>query len=82
MGWGILHLGESDLTISHGGSNGKPQAHLLILPRKKMSVCILAHAHDPQTFYLDELSFRLLSVLEELNAGEEGDAISRMHGER
>ena len=64
IGWSILHLNDVDLTIFHGGSNGKPQAHLLIKPRVKTSISILTSAKDPSTFDLDELSFTLLSVLE------------------
>lgn len=64
IGWGIQNLNDDYLTILHGGSNGKPQAHLMIKPRKMMSISILASAKDPSTFHLDALSFRLLEVLE------------------
>ncbi len=63
MGWGIMDLGSPDLIIFHGGSNGRPQAMLLIKPRKKLSICILGRAKE-LTFELDGLAFRLLSGLE------------------
>jgi CubicO group peptidase (beta-lactamase class C family) len=67
IGWGILNKDSEDLIISHGGSNGYPQAYLLIKPRKKMSVSILARSRDRSIFDLDDLAFQLLSVLDGLS---------------
>jgi ankyrin repeat protein/CubicO group peptidase (beta-lactamase class C family) len=67
IGWGILNKDSSDLIVSHGGSNGYPQAYLLIKPRKKISISILARSKDRNIFELDDLAFQLLSVLDGLS---------------
>jgi CubicO group peptidase (beta-lactamase class C family) len=64
MGWGILHPDSSDWTAFHGGSNGRPQAYLMIKPRKKLSVSILALSKT-RSFALTGYATALMSLLEE-----------------
>ncbi len=64
MGWGIQYFNDPDLTVFHGGSNGRPQAYLEIKPRKKLSVSILAMSKDRNRFELGALSSRLMDILE------------------
>jgi CubicO group peptidase (beta-lactamase class C family) len=66
LGWPIKNPSSDDLTISHGGSNGRPQAFLVIKPRKKTAVAILATAKDPRSFELDQLGEALLSFLDQV----------------
>ncbi len=56
MGWGITHWGSPDLTVFHGGSNGRPQAYLMIKPKKRLSVSILATAKSGAYFDLTQVS--------------------------
>jgi CubicO group peptidase (beta-lactamase class C family) len=65
IGWSLTNIDSPDLVISHGGSNGRPQAYLLIKPKKKLSVSILATAKSTHIFELDDLANSLLSILED-----------------
>lgn len=42
LGWGVEGEGTDDWTVFHGGSNGLPKAFLIIKPRRKTAVCLLA----------------------------------------
>jgi ankyrin repeat protein len=64
LGWPLKSPQSSDVTIYHGGSNGRPQAYLVIKPRKKIAVAVLATAKNPRLFKLDQLGESLLAALE------------------
>ncbi|MFC1724430.1 serine hydrolase domain-containing protein [candidate division KSB1 bacterium] len=48
LGWGIRNQDSEELTASHSGSNGTPKSFLIIKPRKKQSVSILALKNTSQ----------------------------------
>jgi len=64
LGWGINNPDSDEIEVSHGGSNGKPQAYLRIKPRKKLSVVVLSNSKSRNIFKMDELSQKLFSALE------------------
>ncbi|MFC1492767.1 ankyrin repeat domain-containing protein [candidate division KSB1 bacterium] len=64
ISWQIAETDGEDVKIFHGGSNGRPQAYLVIKPVKKLAVCILATSKDRNSFELDALGERLLSFIE------------------
>ncbi|MFC1563375.1 ankyrin repeat domain-containing protein [candidate division KSB1 bacterium] len=64
ISWQIMESEGEDVTIFHGGSNGRPQAFLIIKPRKKLSVCILATRKDRYSYDLNDLGERLMSVID------------------
>ncbi len=66
ISWQIDGSGEDDIKIFHGGSNGKPQAYLAIIPAKKLAVCILATRKDKYSFELGRLADDLLGFMERL----------------
>jgi len=70
LGWPLKNPDNDDLTISHGGSNGRPQAYLVIKPRKKIAVVVLATAKNPRSYELDQLGEALISVLNQMEKTE------------
>ena len=65
LGWGVKQYGSEDIIATHSGSNGRPRAYLLLKPRKKLGVVILAttrgHSGTPG---LGTMANELLAVLE------------------
>jgi ankyrin repeat protein len=66
LGWPLKNPESNEVTIFHGGSNGRPQAYLVIKPRKKIAVAVLATAKNPRSYELDQLGEALLSALEKM----------------
>jgi CubicO group peptidase (beta-lactamase class C family) len=67
MGWYIEQSGTEDLTVYHAGSNGKPRAFLMIKPKRKSAVVILARSESsdgPQL--LEELARKIMDILDHL----------------
>ncbi|MCP4723654.1 MAG: serine hydrolase [bacterium] len=65
ISWQIVEEEGEDMKIFHAGSNGKPQAYLVIKPVKKLAVCLLATRKDRNSFELNTLGERILSFLED-----------------
>jgi CubicO group peptidase (beta-lactamase class C family) len=63
-GWSVANVDREDLRAFHGGSNGLPRAHLLMKPRRKSAVVILAQLKDYVPFDLDVLAEDILAAIE------------------
>ena len=65
LGWFCDETGNSDLTIFHNGSNGRPRAHLRIKPEKGLAVAItgMDYSEDGLQNFPD-LSIELMEFLE------------------
>jgi CubicO group peptidase (beta-lactamase class C family) len=66
LGWFIANAGTEDMTVFHGGSNGRPRAYLLLKPSKNTAVVILAQKKEDTGFDVDRLAEDLLASLEHL----------------
>jgi CubicO group peptidase (beta-lactamase class C family) len=65
LGWGVRDADSEDIVASHSGSNGRPKAHLLLKPRKKLGVFLLGTTRgQSDTPGLGTLADELLTVLE------------------
>jgi CubicO group peptidase (beta-lactamase class C family) len=65
LGWGVSQPDSEEIVASHSGSNGRPKAFLLLKPRKKFGVAILATSRgQADTPGLGALARELLTALE------------------
>lgn len=64
-GWRVLNLDRDDLAASHGGSNGLPRAYVLVKPRLKQAVVVLAAMRAFRPLDLDALADEVLQALRE-----------------
>ena len=67
IGWGVTNPEGLDVTLQHGGSNGRPDAFLLIKPRRRMAVCLLGLSKDRHVFEMDVLALRLMRLLDDMH---------------
>jgi CubicO group peptidase (beta-lactamase class C family) len=49
LGWGGNKVGTDDLMVGHSGSNGKPRAHLLVKPKKKLAVVLMGETKSAKS---------------------------------
>jgi CubicO group peptidase (beta-lactamase class C family) len=65
LGWGGNKAGTDDLVIGHSGSNGKPRAHILIKPKKKLGIVLMGETKTAKSdiWFLD-LAPILMDILE------------------
>jgi CubicO group peptidase (beta-lactamase class C family) len=68
LGWTVADAGGDDLTAVHGGSNGLPLAHLLLKPKRKNAVAILASLKAYAPLDLQRLSGQVLAIIESMPA--------------
>jgi CubicO group peptidase (beta-lactamase class C family) len=61
-GFDVENLDREDLEVGHGGSNGLPRAHLLIRPRQKSAVVVLAEMRVMAPLNLEELARSVLAA--------------------
>jgi CubicO group peptidase (beta-lactamase class C family) len=65
LGWGGNRVGTDDLVIGHSGSNGKPRAHILIKPKKKLAVVLMGETKDSKSdIWFIYLAPILMDILE------------------
>jgi CubicO group peptidase (beta-lactamase class C family) len=66
LGWGNRKVGTDDLTIEHSGSNGKPRAHILVKPKKKLAIVLMGETKsaDSDIWFL-YLAPILMDIMEE-----------------
>jgi len=64
LGWPCKNVGTDDLITEISGSNGIPQAHMVIKPRKKYGVVLLAHTKNRHSFELNTLGEQIFNNLE------------------
>jgi len=64
LGWPCSGQGTNELMARISGSNGIPQAHMVIKPKQKQGVVLLAHTKNRHSFELNELGNKIFSELE------------------
>jgi CubicO group peptidase (beta-lactamase class C family) len=66
LGWGSNNAGTDDLVIGHSGSNGKPRAHILIKPKKKLAVVLMGETKSAESdIWFLYLAPILMDILED-----------------
>ena len=65
LGWGGNNVGTDDLIIGHSGSNGKPRAHILMKPKKKLAVVLMGETKSSDSdIWFIYLAPILMDILE------------------
>jgi len=70
-GWSVANLDGNDLKAFHGGSNGLPRAHLLMKPRQKNAVVILAQLKSYVALDLNALAEQIMALIESRTSDQE-----------
>jgi hypothetical protein len=64
VGYPCRNIDTPDIMLGASGSNGYPHAHLVLKPKKRLGVVLLARTKDRHSFELNQLGSRLLATLE------------------